>query len=351
MNKVILTTRDLAIGYATKGHADSVVADSLSLEVHSGELVCVLGPNGVGKSTLLHTLAGMLRPLRGGVYLGPDPLHTIPTRALAKRVSVVLTHRADVGRLSVGDMVALGRHPHTGWAGTLSEHDRAVVRWAIDATGAASLARRYVAELSDGERQKAMIARALAQEPELMLLDEPTAFLDLARRASVMRLLRDLARDTGRAFLVTTHDIDLALRCADRIWLFPADGPIRTGLPESLALSGAFESVFSSEGLHFDPYTGTFRLASVPRQTMRLIGGGLHAYWTRRALEREGFDVVEAGAPHAPAVEVRTLDGCPRWRTVTDGCTGSWDSLEELISGMRGAGAGAGRPSPNGEFR
>ena len=223
--------------------------DDVSLNVPTG-MFGLLGPNGAGKSTLMRTLAGMQKPLRGQVCLGKDDLHRLPPDQLAKRLAIVLTERVDVGNLSAYALVGLGRHPYTDWRGTLTANDEAIVRWALTAVGASELAARPLDELSDGERQKVMIARALAQEPQVLILDEPTAFLDLPRRVELMRLLVNLAYTTKRAILLSTHDLELALRVADRLWLLPTGGPLLDGMPEELALNGTLAAAFASEGVN-----------------------------------------------------------------------------------------------------
>jgi iron complex transport system ATP-binding protein len=279
----ILETQNLAIGYKTAIHAN------LNLELVAGELVCLIGPNGAGKSTLIRTMAGMQKPLSGHVMLMDAEVQKMDSRSLAQKLSLVLTERAEVGLLTGYALVSLGRHPYTDWAGNLSQSDEKVIRWAVEAVGAQEIAPRYVGELSDGERQKLMIARALAQEPALMILDEPTAFLDLPRRVEMMQLLRRLAHETGRAILLSTHDLDLALRNADKIWLLPKGGEIAVGAPEDLVLNGAFEAAFRSEGVVFDVQTGSFRAQIEAKRKIKLIGEGIQALWTERALERAGF--------------------------------------------------------------
>ncbi|MBO9343739.1 MAG: ABC transporter ATP-binding protein, partial [Roseiflexus sp.] len=240
MSRAILATEHLSIGYAPRRGPRRIVASNLNLTLHAGEVVCLLGPNGVGKSTLLRTLVGMQPPLDGRVWLDGVDLSTLSAREIARRVSVVLTERVEVGQLTVYALVALGRHPHTDWTGRLTPHDEAIVRQALEAVNAVNLAGRLVHELSDGERQRVMVARALAQEPLVVVLDEPTAFLDLPRRVEIMRLLRRLAHETQRAMILSTHDLDLALRSADLLWLMAPGGGVHAGAPEDLVLGGAF---------------------------------------------------------------------------------------------------------------
>lgn len=334
--KSILRTENLAIGYKKNG-ATGVVAEGVNTSLHSGELVCLLGPNGAGKSTLLRTVAGMQRPLRGTVFLGAANIHKLDARTLARQVSVVLTERVQVGLLTAYALVALGRHPYTNWTGQLTASDEAVVQAALTAVSAAHLAPRFVHELSDGERQKVMIARALAQEPQVMLLDEPTAFLDLPRRVEIMGILRRLAHEQERAILLSTHDLDLALRMADTIWLMPENGPLQVGAPEDLVLSGAFERTFYSTGVAFDAHTGSFAIRQSEAGQIDLVGEGLAAIWARRALEREGYQVHQG--PNGSAVQVRVLNGDTelaagraRWQLTQNSQTTQVDSIQSLLA-------------------
>jgi cobalamin transport system ATP-binding protein len=329
----VLSTHDLSIGYAAPRRAPKVILDHINVSLKAGELVCLIGPNGAGKSTLMRTLAGMQAPLSGSITLLGDDLRRLNPLDLAKRLSIVLTERVDVGLLSAYALVALGRYPYTGWMGDLTPDDEAAVRWAIEAVGAVELAGRNVQELSDGERQKIMIARALAQEPAVMLLDEPTAYLDLPRRAEILAMLRKLARDTGRAILLSTHDLDLALRNADCIWLLPTGGPLHVGAPEDLVLSGAFEAAFRGEGVTFDAYTGSFRSSTPPAGTIDLIGDGLPALWTMRALEREGFCVVRGG--NSSQIRIEIVGNEPRWQVSMGEDEAEYDSLYDVIEALR----------------
>ena len=250
----------------------------------------------------------------------------------------MLTERIEAGNLTVWDLAALGRHPHTGWSGRLSETDRAAVRRGLEESGAWELRERLFDELSDGEKQRVMLARALAQEPALLLLDEPTAFLDLPRRVETMRTLRALAQDRGRAVLLSTHDLDLALRAADRLWLISAGGVLRSGLPEDLALAGAIGSAFDQGDVAFDKATGQFRIHGHPERRAHISGDAALAFWTARALEREGYAAEASGEGHDLAVRAETTGGPekPRWIWRARGAEGVASTLEELIRRLRG---------------
>ena len=283
-----LRARDLAVGYRRRGRPDIMLAQALDLCLRPGELLGLLGPNGIGKSTLLRTLGGWQQPLGGQVLLDQRDIARLKPQERARRLSMVST-AVPRPRLMTGyALVALGRHPHTDWLGRLTAEDRDIIDWALDAVNGAELAGQPVAELSDGQRQKLMIARALAQQSDIMLLDEPTAFLDLPRRIETMALLKQLAGTTRLAILVSTHDLDLALRNCDRLWLMSKAG-IKAGAPEDLALDGSLGATFRAEGIHFDKQRGSFSLAAAQGQRVFAPGDGEHAIWLRRALTRAGY--------------------------------------------------------------
>ncbi len=326
---------NLKIGYKPSRKETKVVADNLSATLRAGELVCLLGPNGAGKSTLMRTMAGMQKPLDGLVELGGVNIHELPARELAKQLSVVLTERISIGAMTAYALVALGRYPHTNWAGTLNDKDHEVIQWALKTTGASEFANRNIGELSDGERQRVMVARALAQEPQLMILDEITAFLDLPRRVEIMQMLRDLARTTNRAILLSTHDLDLALRSADIIWLLPKGGAMQVGVPEELVLNGAFAKAFASEGIEFDSQLGAFRIAQLNQRDIVVIGEGEAALWTRRALERQGFCVLAQETPGADSVNV--LPKGAGWQLIATQAKTHCATLSELLACLKRA--------------
>ena len=298
-----LRAKQLSIGYS-HGRQTTAVAEALDCRLCGGEFVCLLGPNGAGKSTLIRTLAGMQAPLAGELLLGTQPLQDISPRERARAISIVLTEALPMGMMDAYSLVSLGRHPYSGWLGGLDARDRERIEWALAVVGASALAYRQVAELSDGERQKISIARALAQEAKLMLLDEPTAFLDLPRRVELMGILRKLAHQEKLALLLSTHDLDLALRFADRLWLLSPEGRLVRGAPEALALSGQFADVFASENLDWDARSGSFRAHPMPCLEVQLSGQGLEHLWTQRALERMGFGLAEPGDDAAFTVDV-----------------------------------------------
>lgn len=217
--KKMITLKNLVVGYPDGRHTRQL-NHAATEEAHDGMLTCLIGANGAGKSTLLRTIAGFQSPLEGTVLLGGDDVRALSPRQRAERMAVVLTDRPDVMCTTVWEMVATGRAPFTGFWGRLSGKDRNIVTRSLHLVGIEWMADRTVASLSDGERQKVMIAKALAQQTPVILLDEPTAFLDYPSRVEVMQLLLNIAHEEHKTVLLSTHDLDLALQTADRIWLF-----------------------------------------------------------------------------------------------------------------------------------
>ena len=336
MAKAVLELRTLSVGYRGPRKSRHLVAAGIDLSLRAGELVCLLGPNGAGKSTLLRTAAAMQAPLGGEVLLDGRNIHGVPKPELARVLSVVLTERVTAGLLTSYDVVALGRSPYTGWSGALREKDHAIVEESIRAVDATHHAHRFIGELSDGERQKIMLARALAQQPKIMILDEITAFLDLPRRVEIMQILRRLTHEHGRAVLLSTHDLELALSGADRVWLLPKGGSLIAGAPEDLVLQGHFATVFASEGIHFDEEAGSFSIRRTFRGDVALEGDGVLGEWTRRALERGGYRVSAAGRT---TVTARHVDNQSCWRLSLDGCVEEHLSIESLLDALRAEGS------------
>lgn len=249
----LLHTEGLAIGHAR------TLMSGIGLHLAAGEVVALLGANGIGKSTLLNTLSGALAPRQGRVLVQGSEVHALAASARARLVSVVLTDRSFGGMVDVGTVVGLGRIPWTGPWGRISAVDEQVVQQALERTGAEGLRRKVLAECSDGECQQVMIARALAQATPVMLLDEPTAFLDLPNRVRIVRLLRSIAAEEAKAVLFSTHDLQLALDLSDRIILLRRDAPLWQGTAAEVRTSGELEAAFAGSGIAFDRERGTHR--------------------------------------------------------------------------------------------
>ena len=249
-NEAILRSSGLCVGYQKP-----VLAD-VDLDFGRGQFIALLGPNGAGKTTLLRTLSRHLKPLSGRIEILGQDLHAMSALDLARAVAVCLTDNAKPPLLSVAEFVALGRYPHTGFMGRLSTHDTEVINRALNSVAAGNLAARLVEQLSDGERQKVVLARALAQEPKLMLLDEPTAHLDLKHRIEVMGILRSLCRASGLTVVASLHDIDIAAKVADRVVLVQQGGISDFGLPEAVLTGDKVGQLYDLDAADFDGHLG-----------------------------------------------------------------------------------------------
>ena len=259
MKEKTVEIRDLSIGYKTKSDVKPLM-ENLSAGIFGGELTCLLGANGVGKSTLLRTLSGFMPELAGEIQILGKVIGNYSDVELARTIGVVLTERPNVGDLTVTELIGLGRSPYTGFFGRLNLIDETIVKNVISRIKIEELAGRQVLTLSDGEWQKVMIAKTLAQETPIIYLDEPTAFLDFPSKVEIMRLLLDLTRSSGKTIFLTTHDLELALQIADTLWLMDNKNRMIIGTPDELRLDGSIENFFRCEGVEFDRKIGFFRI-------------------------------------------------------------------------------------------
>ena len=250
MEGAVLELRDLYIGYSDDKNR-RIVAHTLNAELPSGVLTCLIGANGVGKSTLMRTMAAFQPPLRGEVYVEGKSIAEYVPRELSERIGVVLTEKNMPADLTLEEVVGLGRVPYTNFWGSLTKHDQNVVDEAISQVGLDALRHRKIHQVSDGERQKAMIAKALAQQTPLIFLDEPTAFLDYPSKIAMMQLLRRLAHEQGKLIVLSTHDLEIAFQTADRLWLLQKSG-LQTGTLDELSESGAISAFLDSDELYYD---------------------------------------------------------------------------------------------------
>ena len=264
MKQPTIQIESLSTGYRNKKNV-TVVAHDINATILGGELTCLLGPNGAGKSTLLRTLSAFLPPVKGDISIMGRNLRDYTDKELAKTIGVVLTEKTDLRNMTVYDLIGLGRSPYTGFWGTLHEDDRRVVDEAIEMVGIGPLKDRMIQTLSDGERQKVMIAKALAQQTPVIFLDEPTAFLDFPSKVEIMQLLHVLSRTTGKTIFLSTHDLELALQIADTIWLMDRDKGVVIGTPDKLAKDGSLNSFFAQRDIKFDILDVDGSLCIIPR--------------------------------------------------------------------------------------
>lgn len=251
--------RQLSIGYRRKKGL-RVVADGLNATIRQSELTCLLGANGAGKSTLLRTLSAFQPKLSGDIIIGGRDIGDCTAKELSRLVGVVLTEKPDVRNMTVRELAALGRSPYTGFWGANTADDLRIVDEALEQVGTSHLATRLVDTLSDGERQKVMIAKALAQQTPIIYLDEPTAFLDFPSKVEVLLLLKRISRSQQKTIFLSTHDLELALQVADRIWLLDRNRGLTIGTPRELAEGEELRRFVERDGITFDRQTMTIRV-------------------------------------------------------------------------------------------
>lgn len=243
--------RNLTIGYREKKGKIKTVVEDINASIQRGRLTCLIGANGVGKSTLLRTLCGFLPKVKGEVLVEGQDIDTLSNKKLSRTIGVVLTDKPQLQNMTVRELVGLGRSPYTGFWGTLSGEDEAVVSQSIEQVGITALQDRMIQTLSDGERQKVMIAKALAQQTSIIVLDEPTAFLDYPSKVEMMQLLHRLSRETDITIFLSTHDLELVLQIADLVWLLTRDN-LHIGTPRELAANGSLSTFIDRKGVSFD---------------------------------------------------------------------------------------------------
>jgi iron complex transport system ATP-binding protein len=255
-NKIILQTSKISIGYTSK-KAKNIIASDIDLSLEKGKLIALIGANGIGKSTLLRTLSGIQKPISGTVSLNDKNIHELDFLSLAQNLSVVLTEKLPPSNLTVWELIALGRQPYTNWIGTLTDNDIAKINEAIELTQIGHLTSRRHYEVSDGQLQIVLIARALAQDTPLIILDEPTTHLDLLHKVVLFKLLKKLTQETGKCILFSTHDIDMAIQLSDEMIIMKPENTVQDQ-PCNLIMKGSFNTLFKDEHIIFDAEKGKF---------------------------------------------------------------------------------------------
>lgn len=332
--QAVITATDLCIGYHTHKE-EKKVHEGLSFRLFPGELTSLLGANGAGKSTLLRTLSASQPSLGGDLLLLGKPLHRYTEKERSRTIGVVLTDKTQAGGLTVYELVALGRQPHTGFFGRLHPNDHAIIKEALEAVGIAHKAQSYTAELSDGERQKVMIAKALVQECPLIILDEPTAFLDVVSRIEIMTLLHRLAVEQNKAILLSSHDIEQALVLSDKLWLLSKEQGLQCGTTEDLILSHRMDTLFPHSTIRFDDNHGIYypTVKGLHEITVDVANETL-LHWTINALNRHGYTCLQAheASANLPHLQVTAPNAL---HLIQDGKKRTFASFGELLEEMK----------------
>ena len=328
--KEILSIDSLKIGYGS-GNNKNILLPPLSARAFSGEMIAVIGRNGIGKSTLLRTLTGLQPPLGGEIYYAGKNIRYFTRIELAQNTGYISTEIVKVSNMRVYDLVALGRFPHTNWIGKIELKDHVAIENALEMTSIQNLKDKYVSELSDGERQKTMIARILAQDTGTMIMDEPTAFLDISAKYDILHLLRQLSTHNEKTVIFSTHDLQTAISQSDKIWLILDDGLIE-GAPEDLMIAGSFDHLFNSSTVLFNSEDGTFSFRSESLGSIYIEGEGNMRYWTEKAINRAGFTLSKEKS--FPYIKIPSDDKY-NWQLITSNSSEKFNSIYELISYLK----------------
>ena len=326
--KEILSYKSLLIGYIS-GKRRNILLPPLSACAYHGELIAMIGENGIGKSTLLRTLTGLQDTLGGTVIINGKSISSYSRMDFARNIGYISTEPVRVSNMKVYDLVALGRFPHTDWLGKLTDEDHNIILDSIDKVGMRSFLNRYVTELSDGERQRVMIARVLAQDTNLLVMDEPTAFLDIKSKYEIIHLLHDLSKRRGKTIIFSTHDLNIAVSEADKIWLILKDS-FEEGASEDLILSGAFNELFKDSLVRFNQNDGSFTFRNESRGDINLKGEGISRLWTEKALNRAGYLVSDKNADMQ--IEVVKKSEGNRWLLEKNQEKKEFNSVYDLVS-------------------
>lgn len=323
----ILSLGSLRIGYAD-GKNEKLLLPPLTASAKRGEMIAVIGKNGIGKSTLLRTLAGLQTSLGGDITYSGKSIKEYSRTELARTIGYISTEIVKVSNMRVYDLVALGRFPFTNWFGKIDTHNHEIITDAIEKTGMAALSWRFISELSDGERQKAMIARILAQDTGILVMDEPTAFLDIGSKFEILHLMHLLSQNSGKTIIFSTHDLNVAMSQADKIWLI-VDNQLLEGAPEDLMLQGAFDHLFDSSAFQYNPEHGTYSFVTADRGEINVSGEGIMLHYTKKAINRAGFSVSEGEV--LPYLKLPS-GSCRYWQLIDVNSVTEFGSLYEFVN-------------------
>jgi len=333
MQDNILTIEKLNVGYGESAITGKLVFSGINLQAKKGENIAIIGRNGIGKSTLLRTIGGLQKPLGGKINIKGRDIKDYTKQEFARIISFVSTEIIRVSNLRLLDMVAMGRYPYTGWTGKMGENDYRIINDSIKLAGIDKLRYKLINEVSDGERQRSMIARALAQDTEIIILDEPTAFLDLPSKYEIIRLLNELTVNKGKTIIFSSHDLNITLQETDKVWLMH-NNKIIEGAPEDLILNKDIYTLFDNSSVTFNLESGDIRLTRRRLKKINLKGKGIVRYWTQRALERMGYDICDEAVEDI-SVQVNDDNKLTEWILMKKGNEIKCNSIYNLTLHLR----------------
>lgn len=337
-NKHTITLKDLAIGYPFGMRSWKTILNDINVSANEGQLTAVIGRNGSGKSTLLKTIIRLNNSISGDIYLNEININNISRTAFAKQISFVSTEPINISNIKAIELISLGRYPYTNWLGKSDNIDKSVVNEAIDMLGLGDLAKKHFYNLSDGEKQKVMIARALVQDTKILILDEPTAFLDMPNKYEIISILNYIAKTKGKTIIFSTHDLNIAINEADKIWLIN-DNAITEGAPEDLMLNNSLDKFISSFSVNknydfvYDKETISFKISKSNNHSISLSGIDSHLFWTKKALERLGYNV-ELIDTLSTQITVINDNQTIKWKLNNKGIETTFSSIYDLANSL-----------------
>lgn len=323
-----LQLSNVSIGYPSKKEP-KIVQKDLNLSANEGELIALIGKNGCGKSTLLRSMACLQPIYSGKILINGEDISEKTSKQRAQLISIVLTDQRSVAAFNVKELISIGRDPYTGWLGSLSADDEKIIDESIEMANLLGFENRNIHELSDGERQRVFIARALAQNTPIILLDEPTSHLDLPNRISILLLLQKLARETEKTIFISTHELETAMQVADKVWLMEKLNGVKIGTPEDMVLQGTFDNVFAHTSYDFDKEYGSFVVKKMlDKQISTQVDNpnSLMSRWTTKALSRKGYHI----SPNAP-LKVLMDENRNIWTIYSPDQTIPANSIEDML--------------------
>ena len=331
---IILKIQDLNVGYEQHSNPkQGIVYGPLNTQIHTPEMIGIIGRNGIGKSTLLRTLTGIQHAISGTIVIRGQELSKISRSDRARLISYVSTEAVHVQNLRVMELVTMGRFPYTNWFGKLTKVDHDIIDDSIEQTGIYPLLEKPVYKLSDGERQKVMIARALAQDTPVIILDEPTAFLDLPARHETIRLLNNLSRHKNKLIIFSTHDLSIAMDEVDKLWLMTDEG-LMEGAPEDLLMNQGFRKLFKNSDLDFDARSLAFKFSRDLKRRVKILADEKYVVFTRKAMERIGFKTTKNENTDY-TITVISDNAIPVWQVTGPNLQRSFNSIYQLTSFFR----------------
>ncbi len=324
----MMKIKNICLGFNNK-NATNVLLDDVSFDLNQGMLYSILGSNGKGKTSLMKAITGFHKPIKGEVLLNNKNIYSYSYQELSRHISVVFTEKTQVEYMTVFDMVSLGRAPYTGFYGSLSKNDLRIISHSMNLCGISHLKQRNTATLSDGEYQKTLIAKALAQETPIIFMDEPANYLDAAGKITLMKLLRDLVKNENKTIVLSMHEIDLALKYSDKILMFNGAKNIKVGMPEDLILNGSINGLFESQGLIFNIQEGVFHDEKETQIKVQIEAPDVYKIWILNALKRHAIFSLHEAQKFSIKVNNRVYEAYFNHQKI-----GKYESMEELVCAL-----------------